>query len=266
MYVESVGPVGGGAQQPPIGGVTQQLPGGGGGGETTELVALHGGTGTGRFHWSKQLKALSREYRVHLPDLPGHGRTPLPDDGSYSPQVLVDAVRRLLTDLGPPVHVLAFSMGGHASLALASSDPGLFASLVLVGVSLREHRGLDAWRSKFDPDELQASFPLWACQLSKLHEPLGGPAAWKDVCRRDAKGLRVDVDVDSLAGLGCPTMLVRGDRDMAVDPGQYAELRLLWPHADELVVPGGGHDVQLTRARVVGPALVDFLDRARRNP
>jgi len=116
----------------------------------------------------------------------------------------VDPVRQLLRDLGPPVHVLAFSMGGHASLALAATDPELFASLVLVGVSVREHQGLDGWRSKFDPDNLEAEFPLWARQL--------------------------------------------------------------WPHADELVVPGGGHDVQLTRARLVGPALVDFLDRAKRNP
>ncbi len=229
-------------------------------------MALHGGTGTGRFHWSKQVKALSREYRVHLPDLPGHGRTPLPEDGGYAREVLVDAVRGLLRDLGPPVHVMAFSMGGHASLELAVTDPDLFASLVLVGVSVREHQGLEAWRSKFDPDELEAEFPLWARQLSKLHEPLGGPDAWKQVCLRDAKGLRIDVDVDALEGLHCPTMLVRGDRDMAVDPAQYAELRKLWPHADELVVPGGGHDVQLTRARLVAPALVDFLDRARRNP
>ncbi len=250
--------------QQPHGG-TQQPPDGGGG-SCTELVALHGGTGTGRFHWSKHVKALSREYRVHLPDLPGHGRTPLPDGGGYSLQVLVDPVRQLLRDLGPPVHVLAFSMGGHASLALAATDPELFASLVLVGVSVREHQGLDGWRSKFDPDNLEAEFPLWARQLSRLHEPLGGADAWKEVCRRDAKGLRIDVDTDALKDLRCPTMLVRGDRDMAVDPAQYAELRQLWPHADELVVPGGGHDVQLTRARLVGPALVDFLDRAKRNP
>ena len=50
-------------------------------------------------------------------------------------------------------------------------------------------------------------------------------------------------------------------RDPAVDPEQYAELRRVWPQAEELVVPAGHHDVQLTRRRIVEPALVDFLDR-----
>lgn len=227
------------------------------------VVALHGGIGTGHYHWSKQVKALSADYRLHLPDLPGHGQTPLPEDGSYSREIQMAAIEEYLESIGPPVHVMAFSMGGHACLALVGERPDLFASLTLIGVSVREHRGLDGWRRKFDPDDLERDFPVWARHLAKIHEPLGGPDAWKDVCRRDSKGLSIDVEVDSLSGLTCPVMLVRGDRDMAVEPAQYATLREVWPHADEFVVPGGGHDVQLTRARVVGPVLVDFLKRAR---
>ena len=239
MYAEIVGP----SSKPP-------------------LVALHGGIGTGHYHWSKQIKGLSEHFQLHLPDLPGHGRTPLPEDGSYSREIQVDAIEAYLDELDPPVHVAAFSMGGHACMALATTRPDLFASLTLIGVSVREHEGLDGWRHKFDPDKLEEHYPVWARHLSKIHEPLGGPDAWKDVCRRDSKGLRVDLDVADLAGLTCPVMLVRGDRDPAVDPSHFAELRDVWPNADEFVVPGGAHDVQLTRARVVGPVLVEFLARA----
>ena len=227
-----------------------------------DLVLLHGGTGTGRFHWSKQLEALSPRFRLHLPDLPGHGRTPLPPDAAYDRELQVGAIAGYLDALGRPVHVGAFSMGGHACLALATQRPELFASLALVGVSVREHGGLDGWRHRFDPDVMEREYPLWARQLSRLHEPLGGPDAWKDVCRRDAGGLRVNVDLTALEELSCPVLLVRGDRDPAVDPRHYAELRDTWPQADELVVPAGGHDVQLTRGRLVEPALVDFFDRA----
>jgi pimeloyl-ACP methyl ester carboxylesterase len=229
----------------------------------TPLVLLHGGTGTGRFHWSKLVKALGASYRLHLPDLPGHGRTPLPDGGRYDRQVLTEAVAELLVDIGAPVHTAAFSMGGHASLALAAERPELFASLTLVGVSVRDHAGLGAWRDRFDPDVLAARFPLWARQLSKLHAPLGGPDAWADVCVRDAGGLDVAVDVEALRALQCPVLLIRGDRDPAVDPSHYAELREVWgERSEELVVPNGGHDVQLTRHELVRPALLDFLQRA----
>lgn len=231
--------------------------------DAPDLVLLHGGIGTGRYHWSKLVEPLAAEHRVHLPDLPGHGRSPLGEDGRYDREVLVDAVEGLLDELGAPVHVAAFSMGGHAALALAARRPGLFASLALVGVSHREHAGLDRWRARFDPDTLLATYPLWVRALRRIHEPLGGPDAWRDVCRRDSGGLAVDVDLDALAGLDGPVLLVRGDRDGAVDPAQYGALRRTWPQADECVVPAGGHDVQLTRSALVKPVLVDFLRRAR---
>jgi 3-oxoadipate enol-lactonase len=229
-----------------------------------DLVLLHGGIGTGRYHWSRQVDGLAERWRVHLPDLPGHGRTPLPESGEYSRKVLVEAVATYLDELSTPVHVGGFSMGGHTALALATEAPELFASLVLVGVSTREHDGLDGWRHGFDPERLAEKYPLWARQLSRLHEPQGGPDAWKDVALRDSSGLEVAVDTERLADVTCPVLLVRGDRDPAVDPAQYAELRALWPHAHELVVPDGHHDVQLTRHRIVAPALTDFLDRASR--
>ncbi len=231
-----------------------------------DLVLVHGGTGTGRFHWSKLVEALAERHRVHLPDLPGHGRTPLPDSGEYNRRIQVEAIAAYLQRVGPPVHVGAFSMGGHACLALAGDRPQLFASLTLVGVSVREHEGLRGWRTNFDPDQLEADYPLWAHQLSRLHAPQGDEHSWKQVCRRDASGLEIEVDVEALAGLSCPVLLVRGDRDPAVDPDHYAELRRVWPQADEFVVPAGRHDVQLTRRRLVVPALLDFLQRAAAEP
>lgn len=225
------------------------------------VVLLHGGIGTGRYHWSKQIKGLTAAgYRVHLPDLPGHGRTPVGEE-PYSRQVLVDAVRAHVTDLDQPPLIAGFSMGGHTALALAQHDHGLFGGLVLVGVSVRDHEGLHRWRDKFDPDVLQKAYPLWARQLSKLHDPLGGPDAWREVCLRDSGGLQVDVDMEALARLDVPTLLIRGDGDETVNPGHYAELRQNWPHAEEFVVPAGGHDVQLTRSKLVQPVLGDFLAR-----
>lgn len=229
------------------------------------LVLLHGGIGTGRYHWSKLVRPLAERWHVHLPDLPGHGRTPLPADGSYTRGVLAEAVERYLTELGEPVHVAGFSMGGQAALDLATRRPEAFASLTVVGVSIRQHAGLTAWRQEFDPDRLEARYPVWAKHLAGLHAPQGGDDAWKDVCRRDASGLEVAIDVDTLGALACPVLLVRGDRDPAADPAQYAELRAALARAEEMVVPAGRHDVQLTRHRIVGPALTDFLRRAGRS-
>jgi 3-oxoadipate enol-lactonase len=231
-----------------------------------DLVLLHGGIGAGRYHWSRVLPALSARYRVHLPDLPGHGNTPLPPGGRYDRALQAEAVEDLLERIGPPVHVAGFSMGGHAAMALAARRPEIFASLTLIGVSYRDHAGLARWRDKFDPDKLEQAYPIWARALSRLHAPQGGAGAWRDVLRRDSSGLDVDADLDSLAALDCPVLLIRGDRDEAVDAAQYADLRAAWEQADECVVPAGGHEVQLTRRAVVEPVLLDFLSRAGAEP
>ncbi len=230
-----------------------------------DVVCLHGGIGTGRYHWSRQIDALAAEHRVHLPDLPGHGHTPVPEGVVYDRDVLADALETYLSKLDRTPHVVGFSMGGHTALHLAARRPDLFASLALVGVATADHDGLRRWRERFDPNRLEAAYPVWTKALARLHAPLG-PEAWREVCRRDAGGaLDVTADLEALAGLDCPTLLVRGDRDPVVTAEQYAALRRVWPHADELVVPAGGHDVQLTRHTLVRPALLDFLDRAQRS-
>jgi pimeloyl-ACP methyl ester carboxylesterase len=225
------------------------------------LLLLHGGIGTGTYHWGRQANALEDLFCVHLPDLPGHGQSQLDDPSSYALEILVAAVDDYIEQLGPPVHLGGFSMGGHTALELVTRRPDVVRSLVLVGVSIREHEGLRGWRELFHPDQLAADYPFWAKQLSKLHAPLGGDDAWRDVCLRDSKGLRIDVDTDALAAVDAPVLLIRGDRDTTVEVEQYADLRAAFPNSEEAVIPAGGHDVQLTRANVVKPVLRDFYER-----
>jgi pimeloyl-ACP methyl ester carboxylesterase len=226
------------------------------------LIMLHGGIGTGEYHWGRQADELTDTFRVHLPDLPGHGGSPLDASSEYSRDLLVESVIDYVEQVGTPVHLAGFSMGGHTALGLVERKPDLLASLVLIGVSIREHDGLRAWREIFHPDQLAKDYPFWAKQLSKLHKPLGGGDAWRDVCLRDSKGLRIDVDVDRLSALAAPVLLIRGDRDTTVDPEQYAVMRATFANSEEAVIPAGGHDVQLTRADMVKPVLRDFYTRA----
>ncbi|HEX6255880.1 MAG TPA: alpha/beta hydrolase [Euzebyales bacterium] len=228
--------------------------------DAPDLIMLHGGIGTGEYHWGKQAEPLAEHFHVHLPDLPGHGSSPL-DGAEFSRDLLVDTVIDYIEDVGPPVHLAGFSMGGHTALPLVERRPDLVSSLVLIGVSIREHDGLRAWREVFHPDQLERDYPFWAKTLAKLHEPLGSRDAWRDVCLRDSKGLSVDVDIDALADLEAPVLLMRGDRDTTIDHGQYAELRSTFSGSEEAVIPAGGHDVQLTRADVVRPLLLDFYLR-----
>lgn len=227
----------------------------------TEVVLLHGGTGTGDYHWRRVARSLADTWRLRVPDLPGHGRTPVPADG-YGRDALVAAVDEAVDHAGAPAHVVGFSMGANAALQLASRRPERFASLALIGASVGDHPGLQRWRANFDADRLERDHPLWAQTLRRIHEPLGADA-WREVIARDTGGLDITVDVAALSALACPVLVLRGDRDPAIDLGQQREIiDAVGEQGEEGVIPAGGHEVQMTRPGVVSVMLDDFWTRA----
>ncbi|MEU6729345.1 alpha/beta fold hydrolase [Nonomuraea wenchangensis] len=108
-------------------------------GEGPVLVMLHGGgpgaSGVSNYH--QNLPALSRHFRVVLPDQPGFG-------GSYRPteedldqrsitEITVDALLQALDALGiDTFHLLGNSLGGAAALAMAQQRPDRVTRLVLM--------------------------------------------------------------------------------------------------------------------------------------
>ncbi|MEU6798655.1 alpha/beta fold hydrolase [Nonomuraea wenchangensis] len=108
-------------------------------GEGPVLVMLHGGgpgaSGVSNYH--QNLPALSRHFRVVLPDQPGFG-------GSYRPteedldqrsitEITVDALLQALDALGiDTFHLLGNSLGGAAAIAMAQQRPDRVTRLVLM--------------------------------------------------------------------------------------------------------------------------------------
>ena len=103
------------------------------------LVMLHGGgpgaSGVSNYH--QNLPALSREFRVLLPDQPGFGESYRPTEADLDAhsitQITTDALLQTLTALGiERFHLLGNSLGGAAALDLAITVPDRVISLVLM--------------------------------------------------------------------------------------------------------------------------------------
>jgi pimeloyl-ACP methyl ester carboxylesterase len=87
----------------------------------TPLLLLHGWA-ISAYLWRHNFAALAAAgYRVHAPDLPGHGLSDAPlEKGSYTLGALTDDVAALLDALGlERTAVVAQSMGGRIALELA---------------------------------------------------------------------------------------------------------------------------------------------------
>ena len=98
-----------------------------------EPVLFVHGTVFNRTMWEPQREALSREYRVIAPDLPGHGTQA---DEPFEMETAVRTLDRAVESLpNERVHVVGLSLGGYVATAFARRQPHKVDGLVLSGSS-----------------------------------------------------------------------------------------------------------------------------------
>lgn len=98
-------------------------------GSGPDLVMLHGwGLHGGLF--APVADALAKRYRLHLVDLPGHGRSPMPD-GDYA---LADIAAQIVDAVPTNATWLGWSLGGRIALTAAANSEAV-SKLILVGAN-----------------------------------------------------------------------------------------------------------------------------------
>jgi pimeloyl-ACP methyl ester carboxylesterase len=246
-----------------------------------ELVLLHGGAQNAHT-WDTVAMALGRP--LVAIDLPGHGHSDAPAEGSLDVHSNADDVAIAVRELAPEARgVVGMSLGGLTTIALADAHPDLARAVVLVDVTPRvEGPGAAAIvafvngpESFADFDELLARTMEFNPTRSEsslrrgiLHNALqrdDGSWVWR--YRRFTEGsaspersLPAQDLWDALERIAVPLMLVRGMRPgSVVDDEAEAELRRRQPTARIEHVADAGHSVQGDDPLRLAELLTDFL-------
>ena len=250
------------------------------GDETPELVLLHGGAQNAHT-WDTVALALNRP--LVCIDLPGHGHSDAPADGSTNvarnASDVAAAVRALASDAKA---VVGMSLGGMTLLALADQFPELVRAAVLVdvtpGVDHGKARAITAFvtgpESFASFDELLArtiahnpTRSVASLRRGILHNALQrSDGSWVWRYRRFAEADR-HRDFPRFADLWravdrlrIPLMLVRGMRAQSVvDDADEAELLRRYPAARIERVQEAGHSVQGDAPVELARLLEDFI-------
>jgi pimeloyl-ACP methyl ester carboxylesterase len=258
------------------------------------LVLLHGGgLDDAQLSWAPIWEALTGHARLLTPDLPGYGASPLgptePTLEGYRAWLLA-----FLDAVGLQTAVLVgLSLGGGIALRTALDAPARVAGLVLLApyeVSPQQPGGTIGYLAARAPHAAAQAARRHSDRLLRpslralLHRPgavsddlagqvralLARPrvgAAWQAFQHQEALRHRPrSYLTGQLDAIGCPVLLLPGDHDRLVRPGDVRAAATRIPHARFTVVAGAGHWLPRDAPPQVARQLIAFLPAAPTAP
>jgi pimeloyl-[acyl-carrier protein] methyl ester esterase len=247
-------------------------------GEGHDLVLLHGWALHGGM-WGPWLEELARHARLHIFDLPGHGRSAWP----AAAHDLGDLARAVFPRIPRGAAVLGWSLGGMLALELARQHPRHLRALLLVATTPKflarpdwEHAMqpavLDEFTRGLARDYRRTVQNFLALQtrgderaLDTLRMLRSRLASHGEPDQRAlAAGLEIlrDADLrDALPRITLPALVIAGEHDRLTPPGAGRELAAQLPVARFRLVERSGHAPFLSHPDEVLAEVRGFLAR-----
>ncbi|WP_068111110.1 alpha/beta fold hydrolase [Tropicimonas marinistellae] len=252
------------------------------------VVLLHG-TAMDPATWTGLREHIGCRLPVSAPSLPGYGRDSRwrPDHPARldsSAEELAQGI--LLPDR--PVHLVGHDFGAVLAMKIASANPGHVASLTLIepiayNCLFPVHE--DVWQIHREVsvtvermNDLLAAGDAGGA-MARYTDLVNGEGTWLRTSERhrltlalqarqalsDLRAIEADrMSPGDLAGIVCPTLMIRGNRTSWMLEQVALELRQSIPFLRDEVIDGAAHFPQLTYPHIVDPMIVEFLVRVGR--
>jgi pimeloyl-[acyl-carrier protein] methyl ester esterase len=244
-------------------------------GSGPDLVLLHGwGLHSGLFE--PVVDALAAHYQLHLVDLPGHGRSSMPEC-----EYTLANIAALIAEAVPANATwLGWSLGGRIALTAAANDHAI-SKLILVGANPCFVQRPD-WPYAMPEvelaqfatslrDDYRATLRRFVAvqsrgsergreELRRLRETLfdhGEPAA-----EALAAGLQLLGDADlrpQLAAIKQPTLILHGERDTLAPLAAAEYTAAEMPNAKLVCIVGAGHAPFISHPQAFISAIKEFV-------
>jgi 3-oxoadipate enol-lactonase len=230
------------------------------------VLLIHAGGMDGRM-WRPLVERLEDRYWLIVPDLRGHGTTPLPPE-EFSH---VDDLLAVLDDLKiERATVVGASMGGWVALQLATAAPDRVKALVLMASSME----FDDWSPEIQEfwakeKELVDAGDIEGAVDLGVRTWVREPQTEELVREMTRRGFELQVGVEAperdmpieLGSITAPTLAISGGLDL-LDFARIADrIAAEVPGAQRAEVPDAGHLIALDRPDATAALLVPFLER-----
>lgn len=233
-------------------------------GDGPPLLLTHGYSSTSAM-WHGQIDALSRDHKLVLWDMRGHGLSDYPDDPkAYSEAQTVGDMAAILDAVGAERAIIGgLSLGGYMSLAFYRAHPERARALLIIdtGPGFKKDDAREVWNKRahetgdrFEREGLEVLKSASRERSSVSHRNAKGLAlaARGMLTQRDAKVIEVlpDIKVPSLVVVGA-------DDTPFLAASDYMAAKI--PGAQKAVIPAAGHAVNIDQPQAFVDAVVPFL-------
>jgi pimeloyl-ACP methyl ester carboxylesterase len=241
------------------------------------LVLVHG-LAYDRAGWGRFPDLLAEHFRVVLIDNRGVGESDAPP-GPYTVSEMAEDVVGVLDELGiDRTNLFGVSLGGYIAQELTLTHPGRVEKLVLCSTA---PGGPKAVPMPVATQQVFATYPTMEREAGLrmfVENSLGArgvrerPELVEEIFRyrlghaptveawvaQATAGATYD-SYDRIGAIDVPTLVVHGDADVVVDPGNAALLGALIPNARVELIPDRGHLMVWEDSERVAELVTEFL-------
>ncbi|KAF2092629.1 putative enol-lactone hydrolase [Rhizodiscina lignyota] len=217
--------------------------------------------------WQGQVEALSKQFKLIIWDMRGHGKSDYPDDQSqYSEAHTVADIEAILNEVcgSRQAIVGGLSLGGYTSLAFYQVHPERVKALLIIdtGPGFKKDAARDGWnKTAHETARRLESEGLASLQTASAERRL--------VTHRNAKGLALAARgmltqrnasvINSLSDIKVPSIVIVGADDKPfLAASDYMAKKI--PGCKKVVVPNAGHAVNIDQPEGFLKALMPFLN------
>ena len=234
-------------------------------GDGPPLILTHGYSSTSVM-WQGQVAALSKQHKLVLWDMRGHGQSDYPEDpAAYSEALTVGDIAALLDEVGAKTAIVGgLSLGGYMSLAFYRAHPERVAALLIIdtGPGFKKEDAREAWnRRAFDTAERFGREGLAVLQSASRER---STVSHRDATglARAARGMLTQRDarvIELLPDIKVPSLIVVGADDTPfLAASDYMAAKI--PGAKKVVIPAAGHAVNIDQPRAFIDTVLPFLN------
>lgn len=226
------------------------------------VLLLHNFMSTGRTAWGSIANELAKEYRVIVPDLPGHGRSI-----GFPPNFDHRQIAMQIADLADSLdlftlHVAGCSAGGAVAEWIVAEELLDVRTLTLVSSSYSVSSETTGISIDTRPEAYRAG-DNWLEVTAKLHDIYQGEGYFERVLLPGYRALTparsVDLPLDSLAQWELPVCIIHGEEDEIFPVALAEQMHATLPNSELHVIPGQAHSLIFRQSRKVGMIIQDFL-------